>query len=481
MAYEKRCAGPAGYSAAIRAKQFGLPVLLVERGELGGTCLNRGCIPSKALIHCANLWQKIQKADKFGITVSKAAFNWQGMQQWAKRVVTTLRRGLQSLLRHHGVEVVVGEGRLIAPDAVEVTPLTGKPFTAQAKAFVLATGSSPLLLPHDPKVPFFTEEQALFWEALPEKAVIVGGGASGVELAWLFNALGVSVTLVEMLPRLLPSIDAEISDGLRRALERQGVAVRTGTEVEKIEHRDGKAIVHCGSGEALEADAVVGAVGRRANSAGFDALGIQLNDDGTVVVNEWQQTKVPSVFAVGDLVHGGGTAHGGMDEGVKAAKAIAHRLSTGQLPPTEPPSVIPFCVYSEPQVLRVGLTEEEARQKGFEVKVSRFSWRACGAAVASDETEGSVKLVADVKTNRVVGVHILGGDAVNLSGEAIFIVGKGFSIDQAATLVRQHPSLSEGMGEALWSLLGLPLHTASAPNGGNRNEKSHEEAHPGRR
>lgn len=466
MVHEKRWdvvvigAGPAGYTAAIRAKQYGLRVLLVERGELGGTCLNRGCIPSKALIHCAKLWKQIKDANRFGVIVSDAHFDWQGMQRWATRTIMTLRRGLQSLFRHHGFEVIVGEAQLVGPDAVQVVPSAGQPFTVQATAIVLATGSSPQVLPHDPSVPFFTEEEALFLESLPNRAVIVGGGASGVELAWLFNTLGVSVTLVEMLPRLLPPMDAEISDGLRRALERQGVAVRTGTKVEKIEHQDGKAFVHCSSGEALEADAVVCAIGRKANSAGFNAFGIQLNSDGTVVVNGWQQTTVPSVFAVGDLVHGGGTAHGGMDEGMRAAKAIAHRLSTGQLPPTEPPSVIPLCVYSEPQVLRVGLTEEEARQKGCEVKVSRFSWRACGAAVATGETDGLVKLVADAKTNRVLGIHILGSDAVNLSGEANLIISKGFSIDQAATLVRQHPSLSEGIGEVLWSLLGLPLHIA---------------------
>lgn len=453
-------AGPAGYTAAIRAKQHGLKVLLVEQSDLGGTCLNRGCIPSKALIHCAKLWQQIKGAERFGITVSDARFDWQGMQKWSSRVVNSLRRGLQTLLQRHGVELTFGKATLIASNEVGIEPKSGKPFTADTQIVVLATGSSPCLLPYEPDVPVTSEEQALFLEMLPNDVVIIGGGASGVELAWLFNALGASVTLIEMLPRLLPQVDAELSEGLRHALERQGIKVMTRAKVERIEGRDGKAALPLSDGKMLTADVVVCAVGRKANSMGLADLGIALREDRSVAVNEWQQTSTPSVFAVGDLTHGSWTAHGSMEEGARAAKAIAHLLQTGDLPSFEPMRPIPFCVYCEPQVLRVGITEDEAKQQGLDVLVSRFFWRACGAAVATGEVEGFVKIVADAKTHQVIGVHILGNDAINLSGEVSMIVSMGVTLEQGAKIVRQHPSRSEGVGETLWAALGLPLHTA---------------------
>ncbi|GBC98487.1 Dihydrolipoyl dehydrogenase [bacterium HR17] len=452
--------GPAGYTAAIRAVQHGLRPLLVERAELGGTCLNRGCIPSKALIHCAKVWQQVRHAERFGVIVSGACKDWQGMRAWADRTVATLRRGLQTLLRHHGVTVWRGEAQPVSEHELRLTLPDGTVQTVTTHATIWATGSSPNMLPHHPDAPVFTEEQALFWDALPDRLVVIGGGASGVELAWLFNALGVRVTLLEMLPRLLPVMDAEIADALADALQRQGIVVRTSVKVERIDATNGRALVHCSDGTQLDADAVICAVGRKPNSEPLRPLGVTLNADGTVAVNAWQQTSAPTAFAVGDVVRGGGTAHGGMAEGERAAKAVAHWLHRRTLPPPPEPLVVPFCVYCEPQAVRMGLTEADARKGGYEVVISRFAWRACGAAVVTGETEGFVKIVADKKTERILGVHILGTDAANLNGEAGALVAHGQTVGRAVTLVRQHPSLSEGLGEALWALLGIPLHSA---------------------
>jgi dihydrolipoamide dehydrogenase len=456
--------GPAGYTAAIRAKQRGLNVLLVEKDELGGTCLNRGCIPSKALIHCAKVWQTIKSAQQFGIIVSEARFDWSEMQKWANRVVSTLRRGLQSLLRHHGVVVEKGEAKLHGANEILVPSSDGEKVHT-AKAIVLATGSSPAQIPCDPKASVLTEEQALFLSSLPESIVIIGGGPSGVELAWLFNTLGVKVTLVEMLPRILPIMDAEVAEGLRQSLEKQGVVVRTGTKVNFVSARQGKTSVHTDAGE-IEADLVICAIGRKANSNGLSEIGINLNPNGSVAVNEWQQTSVPTIFAVGDLVHGSGTAHGGMMEAERAVEAIARQISGEPLPPVRENPVVPVCTYTEPQALSVGLTEQEAKEKGLDVEVARFPWRASGAAMASGATEGFVKAIADANTKQVLGLHILGADAVNLNGEATLIVEKKMTVEQAANIVRQHPSLSEGVKEALWALIGLPLHITKRPDRG---------------
>ena len=456
--------GPAGYTAAIRAKQRGLNVLLVEKDELGGTCLNRGCIPSKALIHCAKVWQTIKSAQQFGIIVSEARFDWSEMQKWANRVVSTLRRGLQSLLRHHGVVVERGEAKLHGANEILVPSSDGEKVHT-AKAIVLATGSSPAQIPCDPKASVLTEEQALFLSSLPESIVIIGGGPSGVELAWLFNTLGVKVTLVEMLPRILPIMDAEVAEGLRQSLEKQGVVVRTGTKVNFVSAQQGKTSVHTDAGE-IEADLVICAIGRKANSNGLSEIGINLNPNGSVAVNEWQQTSVPTIFAVGDLVHGSGTAHGGMMEAERAVEAIARQISGEPLPPVRENPVVPVCTYTEPQALSVGLTEQEAKEKGLDVEVARFPWRASGAAMASGATEGFVKAIADANTKQVLGLHILGVDAVNLNGEATLIVERKMTVEQAANIVRQHPSLSEGVKEALWALIGLPLHITKRPDRG---------------
>ncbi|MFN3421743.1 MAG: dihydrolipoyl dehydrogenase [Armatimonadota bacterium] len=456
--------GPAGYTAAIRARQHGLNVLLVEKDELGGTCLNRGCIPSKALIHCTKVWQTVKNAGQFGVNVVEASLDWAAMQRWASRVVQTLRRGLQSLLQHHGVTVIKGSARLLSPREVQITTNGGEQISL-AKAIILATGSSPIQIPHDPNAPVVSEEQALFLPSLPQSVAIIGAGASGVELAWLFNALGAKVNLIEMLPRILPIMDLDVAEGLQHALKRQGIDIRTSTKVTSISARQGKAIVNTDAGE-LETDLVICAVGRRANSEGLNEHGVLFNANGSVFVNEWQQTSIPSVFAVGDLVHGSGTAHGGMAEAERAIFAIVRQFNSEPLMPAPSNLVVPICTYTEPQTLGVGLTEQEAREHGIDIEVVRFPWRASGAAMATGAMEGFVKLIADAETKRVLGVHILGTDAANLNGEASLIVSTGMSVEQAANVVRQHPSLSEGIKEALWALMGLPLHIAKRPNRG---------------
>lgn len=455
--------GPSGYTAAIRLCQRGLRTLLVEREELGGVCLNRGCIPSKALIHCAHLWTQLKRAEQFGITVGEAQFDWKRMRSWADRVVTTLRRGLQTLLRHHGVEVLQSFAQPEEPTAIRCVTADGKVQRLSSRAVIWATGSSPTLLPHDEGAKVFTEEEALFWDTLPDRLVIIGGGASGVELAWLFNALGVKVTLIEMLPHLLPMMDEEVAQALQSALEKQGITVQTGTKVARIEKSPMGSMVVSEGGNRWEADAVVCAIGRRPNSEPLRRLGAVTDRSGAVVVNEWQQTNLPSVFAVGDVVHGGWTAHGGMTEGERSAEAIANWLAEGRLPPPPPPFLVPFACFCEPQALRVGLTEKEAKERGYTVKVSRFSWRACAAAVAMDETDGFVKLVAEAETGQVLGIHIVGAWAAYLNGEAVAIIAQGLTASQAAAFLRQHPTLSEGIGEALWALAGVPLHSTHRP------------------
>ena len=451
-------AGPGGYVAAIRAAQLGLRTALIERDAVGGVCLNWGCIPTKALLHCADLANLAQRGDQFGIGYDGLTLDFGVAVDRSREIVERMIGGVETLLQQHGVTVVTASARLRGGGAIELTP-DGE--TIEAEHIILATGARPRALPgvtiDGNRV--LTSREALALREAPRSVVVVGGGAVGAEFAYLYRSYGAAVTLVEALPRLLPEEDEEISRHLDRAFRAQGIAVRAGVSVEEVRvEQDGVAVaVAVGdTREELRADRALIGVGITPNSdgLGLEEAGVEL-DGAFVRVDDHCRTNVPGLYAIGDLSGRLPLAHVASAQAVAAVETIA-----GRDPVPLDYDSMPRAVYCQPQVASIGLSETAARDRGHEVKVGRFPFRANGKAVALGETEGAVKLVVDGQTQEVLGVHIIGSDATELIGEAS--LGRLLETTPAeiAYAVHPHPSLSEGLKEAALAVTGEAIHFA---------------------
>jgi dihydrolipoamide dehydrogenase len=457
-------AGPGGYVAAIRAAQLGARVAIVEKQYLGGTCLNVGCIPSKAMLHIAETLHRLESAADLGIILQQPpAFDMRRAVAFKDKVVKRMTGGVATLLKGNGVTVYDGLGTVDAQRTVTVTKSDGSVEQFSAEKLILATGSVPLM----PPLPGIDGRNVInsdtCWNLteVPESIVCVGGGVIGVELACMFEALGSRVTIVEMLPNILAPVDEEVRRLLVRVLSKRGIKIVTGARVEAIED-DGALKRVIASGEqgqqTVSGAYVLVAVSRRANTSGLESLleqGLE-HERGRVRVNERMETSLPGIYAIGDLVHGAGLAHVASMEGeVAAENALGRAVSMDY-------NVIPNPIYTFPEVAFVGLTEAQAKQQYGEVRVERFPWSAIGKAVAIGDIEGFTKVILG-RYNEILGAHIIGPDATNLISEYSVAMRGELTGDEIIETIHPHPTLSEGLREAILAAEGRPIHIPPKP------------------
>jgi dihydrolipoamide dehydrogenase len=451
-------AGPGGYVAAIRAAQLGLKTACVEsRDTLGGTCLNVGCIPSKALLHASELFEEAHSGAlaKFGVKIDGASLDLGAMMAEKDKVVSELTGGIAFLFKKNKVEWLKGQASFTGKDSVQIGDRS-----VRAKNIVIATGSSVTPLPGvtiDQKV-VVDSTGALALPKVPRHLVVIGGGVIGLELGSVWRRLGAEVTVVEFLDQLLPGMDGEVRKEAAKIFKKQGFALRLSTKVTGVAVKGGKATVSIepaagGAGETLEADAVLVAIGRKPNTEGLglDKAGLGVNQRGQIEIDHDFRTAVPGIWAIGDVVPGPMLAHKAEDEGVAVAENIAGQTGIVNH------AVIPGVVYTHPEFASVGLTEEDAKAKG-EIKVGKFPMMANSRAKANRDTEGFVKVVADAKTDRVLGVHIISSMAGTMIAEAALAMEFGATSEDIAYTCHAHPTHAEALKEAAMAVQGKPIH-----------------------
>ncbi len=453
--------GPAGYVAALRAAQLGAKPLLVEGGQLGGTCLNRGCIPTKSLIESAGLLHRLGRAAEHGIKLGKVSLDLKTMVGRKDNVAAALRQSLEVLLPDRGVEVMPGVAAFTGPREAAVTAGESTEAVTFEQAIV-CSGS----LPWVPPVPglglpgVIGSDEALSPREVPETLAVIGGGAVGCEFAGIYANLGSKVTVIELLPSLLPTEDAELGEALRFYLESRGVRVLTGARVECVEaDREGQLSVRVAGGDAgaastVSAARVLAAIGRRPNSSGLSlpAAGVVPGQRGEIPVDETMRTSAPGIFAAGDVTGGILLAHVAFEQGVVAAENALGRQAHFS------PSVVPRCTFTEPEVAAVGLSEGAAVKEGYEVAVGRFPFANSGRAMAMSSPDGFVKVVAEAGSGQLLGIHIIGPQATELIAEAAMALAADVTVGGIAHLIHAHPTLAEAFREAALDTRGEALH-----------------------
>jgi dihydrolipoyl dehydrogenase len=456
--------GPAGYTAAIRAGQFGLKTCLIEKHKkLGGTCLHVGCIPTKALLFNAEIYDHLKDAQEFGIeSLGTPKLNWKAIQERKDKIVAKHAKGLEFLMRKNKVETVHGWGKLTGPQKngilkVEVSE-EGSTRTIEARNVIVASGSEARMLPGlkaDDRI--LTNIEILSLGAIPKSLVVIGSGAVGVEFASIYNSFGTEVTILEMLPRIVPVEDEDVSKELARAFRKKNITTHVNAKVQKVERTKSGVAVEFeadGKNQKLDAEKVLIAVGRkpRTDDIGLEKTRIQ-TERGFIHTNEWMQTEEPGIYAVGDIVAGfPQLAHVGGMEGMVAVAKIAGR-------PAKPlhPNRIPGCTYCHPEIGSVGLTEAKAREQGRQVKVGKFPFTANSRASIVGAHEGFIKVVADAQYGEILGVHIIGPLATELIAEAVTVIELEGTVEDMMYTIHAHPTLAEGMLDAFESVEGLAI------------------------
>lgn len=459
--------GTGGYVAAIRAAQLGKQVVIIEADKLGGTCLHRGCIPSKSLLRSAEVYAEIRDSESYGIETQGATLVFSKVQERKSAIVEQLHQGVQYLMRKNKIQVLEGKGRVTGPSifspksgAVAVELADGDMETVVATNLIIATGSRPRTLPGlEPDGRYIlTSDDALQMEELPESIIIVGGGVIGVEWASMLNDFGVQVTIVEAADQLLPAEDEEVARELQKLLAKRGVAIHTGSTVQPdtYQAKDGQVSLDMHKGEKSEkltASCILVSVGRQAN---VENIGLENTDvrveRGFIAVNPYLQTGEGHIYAIGDVIGGLQLAHAASHEGIAAVNHLAgeavHPIAQHQ---------IPRCVYTRPEVASVGMTEKEARQKGMDVKVGKFPFQAIGKALVHGSKEGFVKVVADAKTNDILGVQMIGAHVTDLISEAALAQLLDATPWEVGQMVHPHPTLAEIIGEGMLAVDGLSI------------------------
>ncbi len=440
--------GPAGYVGAIRAAKLGAKVALVERAELGGTCLNWGCIPTKALLKSAQVYHYCKNAKSFGVAIEgDVKPDLKAMVARSRQVAQTTGRGVEMLLKRSGVEVVNGSAELLSANEVKVGEAT-----YEAKNILLATGASPREVPSIPIDHQFvlSSRDALVLEELPETMVVVGSGAIGSEFAFLYASLGVKVTVVEYMPQFMPLLDAEVSAAAERAFRRQRITVMCDTAVKGVSVVDNKCVIEIeqkGEAKQIVADKVLSAVGIKSNidGLGLDKVGVQIERD-KIVVDSNFRTSASNIFAVGDIIASPALAHIASAEAVNCVEQIF-----GKAPKAIDYTLTPACIFTTPEIASVGLTEEQAQKQGIEYKVARYNFASSGKAAAAGDRDGFIKLLFDA-SNKLIGAHIIGANVVEMLGEPSVAMTLGATAEDLASTIHAHPSLYEGIMEAAKSL-----------------------------
>jgi dihydrolipoamide dehydrogenase len=453
--------GPAGYTAAIRLGQLGVRTLVVERENVGGVCLNWGCIPSKALISAAGMMEKMRHVDVMGIRAVAPEIDFAATQQWKAGIVQRLTGSVATLIRGNGGEIADGAARLIGPDRVEIAAPNGSSRIVTArKAVVIATGARVATLPgFEPDGErILTAREAVDLTEVPASLAIIGGGVIGMELGMMYQRLGTRVTVVEVADQLLPGTDADLVRVVERRFRARGGEVLTGARALGWEKRGAGVALSVRHGEAertVEAEKVLVSVGFAPNTAGLglDALSVRLDGRGHVAVDRQYRTSVPGVYAIGDVTGGPYLAHKAFKEAEIAAEVIAGRQVSRDW------YALPAAIFTDPEIAVVGMTEAEARATGREVKIGRFPFSASGRALALGDTDGLVKVVADEE--RLLGVGIVGAEASELIGEAALALEMVAAAEDVALTIHPHPTLSEGVMEAFKHAMGEAIHIAN--------------------
>ncbi len=443
--------GPGGYVAAIRAAQLGARVALVEKDRLGGACLHRGCIPTKALLRTAEALLESKHASTVGVAVNDATVDFAAMMAWKKRAVAQQADELEKLIAWRKIAVFRGEGRLVGPDSIKV----GDELLAAGK-IIIATGSLPsrLSIPGANLPGVLTSDQILELDAMPESLVVIGAGVVGCEFASIFSALGARVTVLEILPRILPPVDEEIARRFQQILRSQGVTIHTKASLQEIRAQDDRLRLLFALGEEQQevvADRVLMAVGHRPSSDALEAAGLALRD-GSVTVNDRLETSVDNVYAAGDVLGLYMLAYVASYQGIIAAENALGGSRQADY------RAVPTCVFTLPEIASVGLREEEARAQGVSYKVSRFPFSALARAQLLGQPLGLVKLICEEPSGRLLGVHILGPRATDIIGEGVLALRMGATAQDLAHTMHGHPSLPEAIYEAAWGIIDSPFH-----------------------
>jgi dihydrolipoamide dehydrogenase len=441
--------GPGGYVAAIRASQLGMKVGVIERESLGGICLNWGCIPTKALLKSANVFEYINHASDYGITIGEASVDFNAVIKRSRGVADGMSKGIQFLFRKNKIDAIMGNGKVVAKGKIEVTDADGNKSTVEADHIILATGARSRELPNLPidGKKIIGYRQAMVLDKMPESMVVVGSGAIGVEFAYFYNAMGTKVTIVEYLPNIVPVEDEEVSRQLSKSFRKSGIDIMTDASVESVDTSGDlcKVTVKTAKGEqTLEAEVVLSAVGIQTNleNIGIEELGIKV-DKGRVIVDEYYKTNVDGIYAIGDIVPGPALAHVASAEGIICVEAI-----TGHDPEPLNYGNIPGCTYCSPEIASVGLTEKAAREQGLDIKVGKFPFSASGKASAAGAKDGFVKVIFDAKYGEWLGAHMIGANVTEMIAEVVVARKLETTGHEIIKSVHPHPTMSEAVMEA---------------------------------
>ncbi|MBI3600842.1 MAG: dihydrolipoyl dehydrogenase [Nitrospinae bacterium] len=449
-------AGPAGYVAAIRAAQLKKRVCVIEKAEVGGTCLNRGCIPTKSLIASANLFSFIKRASEFGISVENAAVNFKAVQERKKKVVDSGIKGIKSLFKRYGIALEYGVAGFKEPFAVEIRKGSGETKILSGDKIIISTGSRPSDIPGviaDNKH-IFDSDSILETDNLPASLTIIGGGAVGCEFAHIFNSFGVKVNIIELMPHLIPLEDEDISCTLEREFKKKGIKIFLGKRVERVLKGEGEVKIVLSDGIEIESERLLLSVGRRFNTAGLgiENTGVKTGEKGNILVDDKMESSVSGVYAAGDVAGRAMLAYVASKEGIVAAEnasGIEGKMDY---------SVIPSTVFTEPEIGCVGLKEREAVESSIKIAKGFFQFRALGRSHASGEISGMVKVISDAGTDKVLGVHIIGAHASEMVHEAVVAIKMGMRAKELEDTIHAHPVFSEGIMEAAADVHGRAIH-----------------------
>jgi dihydrolipoamide dehydrogenase len=448
-------AGPGGYVAAIRAAQLGQKTAVVERQYWGGVCLNIGCIPTKALLHTADLLDEARESKRFGVVIPQASLDWDATQKYKDQVVKQNTGGVSFLMKKYKIATYNGSARLSGRGAIQVTGEDGKQTALTAKNVIVATGAKPMDLPRIGAE--FDEDRilsstgALSLKEVPKSLLVIGAGAIGVEFASAYRAFGSEVTIVEALPRIIPVEDEEISAELNKALAKRGIKIMTGTSLKSVDRGESQVVASVagadGKQQQIAAERMLLGIGWQAKNnkgIGLEELGVEMNERGFIKVNSMMQTNVEGVYAIGDCaVTTPWLAHKASAEGIVAAEHIA-----GHHPPAIDYEKVPGCYYCSPELASVGLSEAKARERGYDVKIGKFPFSAVGKASILGQRNGFVKIVADKQYDEVLGIHIIGPHATELIAEAGVALSHEATAESLMRTIHAHPTLYEALGEA---------------------------------
>lgn len=448
--------GPGGYTAAIAAGKKKAKVALIEKESLGGTCLNVGCIPTKALLHTAELLHQLTQAQQFGVEVQEYQLNWPQAQKNKKAIVTRLTKGVASLLKSQKVEVFKGQAEMVDEHTIKIRQSEGET-QISAKHIIIATGSKPAKVPLPgadlPGVIY--SDEALSLESVPKSMVIIGGGVIGMEMAYLYRKLGAQVTVVEMMSQILPNLDEGLVESFVDSMKKEGLDLWVQTKVEKIEAVEGALVVHCLTPEGpkvFEGEKVLMAVGRKPCTEGLEALHLEQGRQG-LVVDTFMRTRFPHIYAIGDVTGKMMLAHVASHHALVAVENILGEAKEMD------ERIIPSCIYTHPEVASVGLTEAQAREKyGDEIIVSRFPLQANGKALTMGQKQGYVKVIAEPRYHEVLGVHIMGAQATELIAEATLALKLECTAEEILETIHAHPTISEAFMEASAGIFGAEIH-----------------------